>query len=101
MSYSLTTETALDYLDRQQSLLSYWQTHYEEDILTVSYEDLVANQADTVDTVLKWLGLDPATRNSGTDDNGIITTASMEQVRQPLHNRSVGRWKHYSELFGN
>ena len=64
-------------------------------------EDLVANQADTVDTVLRWLGLDPAARNSGSDDNGIITTASMEQVRQPLHNRSVGRWKHYSELFGN
>lgn len=101
MSYSLTTETALDYLEHQQILLSYWQTHYEEDILTVSYEDMVANQADTVDTALRWLGLDPAARNSGSDDNGIITTASMEQVRQPLHNRSVGRWNHYSELFGN
>jgi len=27
-----------------------------------------------------------------------VRTASMVQVRQPAHTRSVGRWKHYEEL---
>ena len=28
---------------------------------------------------------------------GIVRTASLQQVRQRLHARSVGRWQHYEE----
>jgi hypothetical protein len=29
-----------------------------------------------------------------------VRTASVSQVRQPIHQRSVARWKHYQQALG-
>jgi len=30
----------------------------------------------------------------------LVQTISRWQVRQPMHTRSIGRWKNYSQWFG-
>lgn len=66
-------------------------------ILDVSYEKLVANPEPQARRVLDFLDLDwdPACLTPEQAARP-VQTASQWQVRQPIHTRSVGRWKTYS-----
>ena len=74
------------------------------DVLTLAtfdlvYEELVADPARTLRPLATWLGLewdDALLDHQATAvARGAIVTPSYDQVTQPIHRRSVGRWQTY------
>ncbi len=78
-------------------LMQHWQTLFADDILQVSYEELVTGQEAMSRRMLDFIGLE-------WDNNCLdfhlnkrpVRTASSVQVRQALYQSSMGRWKNYA-----
>lgn len=88
----------LHYYRHYRRLMAHWQACYAEDIIPVRYEALVAEPKAVVATLARQMGL------AGTPINvpdQIIRTASVWQVRQPIHTKSRGRWRNYSTHVGS
>jgi hypothetical protein len=67
-------------------------------MLTVQYEEVVADLPGQVRRMLEFCGLpweDACLRFHETDRP--IRTASSEQVRQPIYGTAVGFWRHYEQ----
>jgi tetratricopeptide (TPR) repeat protein len=77
-------------------LIRHWQAVLGERLLTVQYEDLVANQETVTRRILAHCGLpwEAACLQFHTRER-VVTTASAVQVRRPLNADSVGRWRHF------
>ncbi|MCH8058462.1 MAG: hypothetical protein IIB78_11390 [Proteobacteria bacterium] len=64
------------------------------------YEDLVAGPQDPLKALLNFLALewdDSMLEYRQQGGNDISDTPSYQQVSQPLHSRSIGKWRHYSK----
>ena len=61
--------------------------------LDIDYADLVAVPEATLRRATGFLGLDWDDRVLATPARGSIGTASVWQARQPMHTRSLGRWR--------
>jgi hypothetical protein len=71
-----------------------------ENNLIVSYEDLVQNLKVKMKDILDLLGLDWENHCSMFHKTErIVRTASSSQVRQPLYQSSIGRWKNYEPYY--
>jgi hypothetical protein len=81
--------------------MRHWQAHLPLAMLTVDYEALVSDIEGQSWRLIEFLGLDwdPACLNFH-ETQRPVTTASSWQVRQPLYQRSVGRWRHYARHIG-
>ena len=67
-------------------------------ILTIEYEDFVLSPDCTLERAWHFLGLQPPRQADGdVHRRGPITSASLWQVRQPIHAGSVGHSRHYVE----
>ena len=60
----------------------------------VRYEALVADPKRTLDELGAWLGL-PEVEVGHPGRPSAVSTSSLWQVRQPVYQTSVGRWRHY------
>ncbi len=79
-----------------ERLMSHWKRELDLPILDVQYESLVADQVGGTQRIFEFLGLpftDAALRFH--DIARTTLTASSQQVREPIYQRSIGRWKHY------
>ena len=84
-----------------QRLMAHWGTLFGEDILELNYDRFVADQRPQTARLLGFCGLDwsdAALRFHERDSP--VRTASLWQVRQPLYQRSSGRWRHYRAELG-
>ena len=82
--------------------MKHWQTVIPDRFIEMRYEDLVANQEEESKRLINYIGLDwdeDCLRFFESDR--IIRTASITQVRQPIYNKSVARWKPYEDLIGD
>lgn len=80
-------------------LMAHWRRSLPLPIITVDYEQLVADTATTLDNLLPQLGLgaqNPVEFVAHTTTP--TTSASLWQARQPVHRQSVSRWRHYARL---
>jgi len=77
-------------------IMEHWRRVLPLSLLEVDYEQLVASPEETNRRLLAFLGLewDPGCLNFHKTDR-LVSTASAAQVRQPLYQTSVGRWRHY------
>ena len=88
------------YIDQQRRLVDHWAQLLGPDLLRVRYEDLVTEPRETLGRVLDRLGEDWEERCLAFDKRATtVKTGSVWQVRQPLHSRSIGRWKNYRPYF--
>ncbi|WP_246346905.1 tetratricopeptide repeat-containing sulfotransferase family protein [Sphingomonas jinjuensis] len=78
-------------------LMAHWRERFGDDIRDIAYEQVVAAPRESIGGLLASLGL-PWEEGvlSERDRGGVVRTASVWQVRQPLHQRSVDRWKNYA-----
>ena len=85
-----------------QRLMAHWGTLFGADILDVNYDRFVAGQRAQTARLLDFCGLDwsDATLRFHERDS-TVRTASLWQVRQPLYQRSSGRWRHYRDELGD
>ena len=66
----------------------------------IAYEDLVADAAGSVAPVLARMGLAMDGRVLTPESNArIAITLSHEQVRRPINDSAIGRWRHYDFAF--
>jgi len=86
-----------DYYAAYRALMRHWHGLLPGVILDVNYEDLVARPESEARRIVEWCGLDwrPGLLQSSAADTP-VATASAAQVRQPIHTRSVHKWKHYA-----
>ncbi|MGI9344354.1 MAG: tetratricopeptide repeat-containing sulfotransferase family protein [Gammaproteobacteria bacterium] len=79
------------------SLYEHWNTLMPDDIHRIEYERLVSEPEQHVRNLLDHCGLDfdPACLAFHKSDDP-VATASQKQVREPIHTRSIGRWKNYA-----
>ena len=63
----------------------------------VRYEDFVADPLAATDALAAWIGLPTHDFAQPPAAERVISTASAWQARQPVHARSIGRWRTYAE----
>jgi hypothetical protein len=83
-------------------LMAHWREVLPEGaMLEVRYEELVADLEGQARRMIAHCGLewDPACLNFHKNDRP-VRTASALQVRQPIYQTSVGRWRPQDELLG-
>ena len=77
-------------------LMDHWRNVIPDSFMELDYESLVANQETESRRLIDWIGLDwDDSCLSFYESDRLIRTASITQVREPIYNRSVERWKAY------
>ncbi len=77
-------------------IMKHWDEVMPGKILRVDYEDVVVDTEVEIRRILSWCGLpweDGCVRFYESDR--VVTTASSEQVRQPIYKSGIGFWKNY------
>jgi tetratricopeptide (TPR) repeat protein len=100
--YARSLEDLVAYYRQYQRLMAHWrQVLPSAQFLELEYESLVADQAGETRRLLAFCGLpwSPACLDFQHTDR-VVQTASLWQVRQTLHDRSVARWRHYEAQLG-
>ncbi|MDE4305636.1 sulfotransferase [Phaeobacter gallaeciensis] len=75
-------------------LMQHWQTVFPDQILTVDYEDLVTDPVAGSRAIAEYCGLDWTPEMAAPEGSSAPTlTMSASQIRQPVHQRSIGSWR--------
>src|SRR5271170_757774 len=84
-----------------ERLADHWRNVLPLPTLTIDYEALVADLAGESRRLIEFLELDwePACLDFHKTERPVLT-ASGWQVRQPIYDRSVGRWRKYEQHLG-
>ncbi|HYT88401.1 MAG TPA: tetratricopeptide repeat protein, partial [Gemmataceae bacterium] len=83
-------------------LMDHWRAALPGDVFEVDYEETVTDLEGVARRLVAWCGLEwePACLAFHKTSRP-IRTASVAQVREPVHTRSVARWKHYEPALGH
>lgn len=85
----------------QERLMRHWCAVSPVPILEFDYETVVADTETQVRRLVDFAGLPWDERSLAFHASGrAVQTLSRWQVRQPVHARSVGRWRNYPQWFG-
>jgi len=99
MAYALDLDDAAHWLKEHDRLMAHWKALYPDDICDIDYDELVLAPKPVIEGLLAFLNL--------SWEDGVlqfhrgaapVKTASVWQVRQPLHARSSGRWQNYRSV---
>ena len=83
-------------------LMKHWHKVIPSDnFMEIQYEDLVANTEEKTRELISFVNLewDDACLNFQ-DNKRAVRTASIAQVRKPIYQSSVAKWKRYEEHLG-
>ncbi len=95
--FSYTQEGLGRFYVAYRRLLDHWDRLLGDRIVTMDYETLVARPEAEIRRLLEALDLDFEPACLSFDANASATaTASAVQVREGIHDRSVGRWRRYT-----
>ena len=97
INYSDRLDDAVHYFGQHRRLMAHWQAIFGDDIVTVSYDQMVQAPEQVLAETWRALGLpplDPAAPQSKVAP--IIRTPSNWKARSALHMQSSGRWKNYA-----
>ena len=79
-------------------LMTFWQAEFGDRFHQLHYETLVAEPEATARAALDYLGLDWEPKClEFHKHSGAVATASASQVREPLYNTAIARWKKYEK----
>lgn len=94
--YAYRLEDIGHYWREYRALMIHWQATLGDALHVVDYESLTASPETGIAGLLNHCGLDvdPACLNFHRGDTA-VHTASITQVRQPIHRNSVAAWRRY------
>ena len=79
-------------------LMAFWHERLPGRILEVRYEDVVRDQEAQTRRLLDHCGLPWDDACLAYEKNAApVATASLVQVRSPIYDTSIGRWKRYGD----
>jgi tetratricopeptide (TPR) repeat protein len=86
-------------VNEYQRIMAHYRRVLPTTMLEIDYEQLVSDQEGTSRRLIDFVGLDwhPACLEPHRTER-LVKTASVTQVRQPIHRRSVAKWKRYHEF---
>lgn len=97
MGYALDLLDTAHYYRQCQRLIAHWKTLFGADILDFDYDEFVREPRPAVERLLAFCGLDwEEDCMSFHRVSNSVKTASVWQVREPLYQRSSGRWRNYA-----
>lgn len=98
LGYALDLEDIAHYLSQERRLMAHWKALWPDDILDIDYDAFVREPRPLAERLLAFCGLDweEAVLDFHLTDSN-VRTASVWQVREPLYQRSSGRWRHYEK----
>jgi len=81
-----------------QRLMTHWNDLFPGEVLTVQYEELVADQEEVSKRMIDHLGLewDEKCLDFHNNERNVMTPSNV-QVRQPMYTNSINRWKRYEK----
>jgi hypothetical protein len=87
--------------EEYRRVMDHWRRVLPVPVLEVDYEETVADLEGVSRRLVSWCGLEwePACLRFH-EGKRPVRTASVSQVRQPIYQRSVARWKHYEQALG-
>jgi tetratricopeptide (TPR) repeat protein len=96
--YAYNLKELAHYHNLYEDLMDHWRKVLPGRFYEVSYEQLTSNQEQESRKLIEYCGLDwqEACLDFYKTDRK-VKTASAFQVRQPMHNQSVGLWKRYGD----
>lgn len=79
-------------------LMAHWEKCYPGRIRQIDYDELVGSAERVLAGALRFVGgsWDDAVLQTG-ESGQLVRSASVWQARQPVHERSRGRWRNYYE----
>lgn len=97
-SFSYQLDELADYFIEYKQLMAHWHQVLPDQILDVHYEQVVAEPEFQAKRILDWCGL-PWQQDllAFHQAKSASTTASAAQVRQPIHQKSVQKWRQFAE----
>jgi tetratricopeptide (TPR) repeat protein len=97
MSYALDLADIGHYYVQYRRLMTHWKTLYGTDIFDLDYDALVHAPRPTIERLTAFCGLEwEDALLSFEQSKRAVKTASVWQVREPLYQRSSGRWRNYA-----
>ena len=89
------------YYRQYKRLMAHWLQVAPRSILEVQYEEFVQDHEGVSRQLIDFCGMAWDDRCLEFHKNSrIVRTASKLQVRQPLYQSSIGRWKRYRDHLG-
>jgi hypothetical protein len=79
-----------------ERLMALAHKRYPERVRSIRYESFVADPATHARELADWIGLPPRDDAAAAQPRRVISTSSAWQARQPVHTRSIGRWRAYA-----
>lgn len=99
-SYATDLDDIAFVIGEQERLMRHWQALAPLPILEFVYEDVVTDTEARIRALVAFADLPWDDRCLRFHESGrSVQTLSRWQVRQPVHPRSVGRWRNYPEWF--
>ncbi len=85
-------------IEQHRRLMRHWRDTIGDRLTEIRYEGLVADPETELRRALAALQLDwhPDVL-AFADRKGFVASASRQQVREPIHARSVARWRNYTQ----
>ena len=84
-----------------ERLMAHWKKTLDLPILDICYEETIADAEAQSRRMIEFLGLPWDDRClSFYDSARPVVTASVQQVRRPIYNTSIQRWRHYEKYLG-
>jgi tetratricopeptide (TPR) repeat protein len=86
---------------RYYHLMALWRERFGDRFMDISYEETARDLEPNARALIDFLGLpwEDACLEFH-KQKAAVTTASAVQVRQPVHTRSIGRWRRYEKQLG-
>jgi tetratricopeptide (TPR) repeat protein len=100
MAYFLDIEQTAQYYNAVMQVAALSMDQVGNPLHQLRYEDLVAEPNDQLTAMLNFLAVechDSVQEYRQQDGSETSNTPSYQQVSQPLHTRSIGKWRHYSK----
>ena len=97
LSFCYNIKNLGNFYNLYKDLMKFWNQKFPDNIYNLSYENLIKNQKNETEKLLKFCNLDwDENCLSPHKNNKSVATASLAQVRSPIYSSSINKWEKFS-----
>ena len=97
-AYSYDAEMLKKYYQEYEKLTNHWHEIFNDQILEISYEEIVMHTKINIEKILKFCNLNWEENCMNFHKNKrYVDTISASSVKEPIYKKSINSWKKYEE----